>query len=212
MDEALVLEAQKRQDTGTRATRRLRKAGKVPAIIYGHGLEAVAIELDGHDLAMELQHHHRLLDVVVDGARERYLVKDLQYDYLYEHVIHVDLVRVRLDERVKVTVAVELRGTPAGAAEGGVLEQLATDIELECVVTSIPENIRVSVKELQVGQTLTAGDLELPAGAQLASEAELAIAVVRTVEEEEAAEETAAGEGEAEPERIQREREEEAGS
>lgn len=208
MDEVLVLEAQIRQDSGTRAARKVRKAGQVPAIIYGHGLEPVAVRLSAHDLSLELQHHHRLLDVVLDGVRGRYLVKDIQYDYLYEHVMHVDLIRVRLDERVTVTVAIELRGVPAGVAEGGVLEQLANDVELECVVTSIPENIRIQVNDLQLGETLTAAQLDMPAGANLISDPEMPVAVVRAAEEEEEEVEEAAPEGETEPARIQREREE----
>jgi len=211
MVETLVLQATKRGERGTRASRALRRKGKVPAIIYGHKAEPLPVALDYHDLALEIQHHHRLLEVELEGRKEKFLIKEVQYDHLGEKILHVDLARVDLDERVTVEVEVELRGTPAGAADGGILEQVNTEVELECLVTSIPECIRASVNHLQMGATLTAGDLELPAGVTLASDPELVIATVTapTVEEEVAAAPTEA-EG-AEPEIIAREKKEQEG-
>ncbi|MBN2375624.1 MAG: 50S ribosomal protein L25 [Sedimentisphaerales bacterium] len=209
MVETIVLKAEKREQAGSRYSRKLRKQGLVPAIIYGHKTEPVAIQLNYHDLALELQHHHRLLDVELDGAQEKLLVKDVQHDYLGDKVIHVDLTRVNIDERVQVTVEVELRGTPVGVSEGGVLDQINTDIELECLVTAIPESVRALVSDLKIGETLVAGDLELPAGAKLISDPTTAIATVSVVAEEaEEAEEAEVAEGEVEPEIIAKKAEE----
>ena len=201
MVEALVLKAERRKQSGTRSARKLREAGKVPAIIYGHQEEPIAVQMNYHDLALELHHHHKLLEVVLEGNKVQVLVKDVQYDHLGDKVIHVDLTRVSLDERVQVTVQIALRGTPAGASEGGVLEKLMSEIELECQVTKIPEEIRVPVSHLQVGQTLTAGELELPEGTQLITEADSPVVTVTVMAEEEE-EEEAAAEAEAEPEVI----------
>ena len=135
MVEALLLKAQRREKGGTRASRRERLQGRVPVIIYGHKKDPISVTLNYHDLALELQHHHRLLELELDKKREKVLVKAIQYDHLGDKIIHADLTRVALDERVKVTVLVELKGTPAGASEGGVLEQIHAEVELECLVT-----------------------------------------------------------------------------
>ncbi len=201
MVEALVLKAERRKQSGTRSARKLREAGKVPAIIYGHQEEPVAVQMNYHDLALELHHHHKLLEVVLEGKKVQVLVKDVQYDHLGDKVIHVDLTRVSLDERVQVTVQIALRGTSAGASEDGVLEKLMSEIELECQVTKIPEEIRVPVSHLQEGQTLTAGELELPEGTRLITEADSPVVTVTVMAEEEE-EEEAAAEAEAEPEVI----------
>ena len=201
MVEALVLKAERRERSGTSASRMLRKAGLVPAIIYGHKTEPIAVQLSYHDVALEVQHHHRLLEVEVDGKQEKLLAKEVQYDHLGEKIIHLDLARVRLDERVEVNVAVELRGHAAGAAEGGVLDQMLADVTLECPVVAIPESIRVSVVDLNIGDTLMAGDLELPEGSKLVTPADTAVATVRVLAEE-PEEEVEAEAEEGEPEVI----------
>lgn len=202
MVEALILKAQRRDATGTRASRAERKEGLVPAIVYGHKQEPVAIRLSYHDLMLELQHHHRLVKVEIDGRMEQLLVKDVQYDHLGDKIVHVDLTRVDLDERVTVTVAVELRGFASGG-EHGILDQVNAEVELECLVTNIPEILRISAAELQVGDTLTAGQLELPGDTKLVSAPEMVLAAVHALVTAEAAEEAEAVEpGEEEPEVI----------
>ena len=187
MAEAVVLKAQKRTEPGTRSARKSRQKGFLPVIIYGHKETPVSAQVNYHDLILELQHHRRLLDVDLEGSRVKLLVKEVQYDHLCDKVVHVDLMRVSLDERVKVDVRVELRGTPAGAVDGGILEQIQPTVELECLVTSIPENIRVSVAELKVGDNLLASQLDLPAGAKLVTLPDTVIATVRVMAEEAAA-------------------------
>jgi len=194
-----TLKAASRSETGTHKVRRLRKSGRVPAIIYGHGEQPVAISLDCHDVAEVVHHGARLLELDLDGKTENVLIKDLQYDHLGQDIIHADLTRVRLDERVEVTVPITLRGTPAG--EGGVLNQLATAVQVECLVTSIPDEIRVSVAALNVGEGIKAGELLLPAGARLLDDPETVICTVRVVAEEEVAAEAPA-EAVAQPEVI----------
>lgn len=207
MTESAILKAEKRTKTGTRVTRKERDKGRIPAIIYGHKQEPVAISLVYHDLMMELQRHHRLLQIDLEGARDQYLLKEVQYNYLGDRVVHVDLTRVDANERVTVTVEVTLKGEPKGAHEGGVLSQVLTEVELECLVTAIPETLRVSVVELGVGQTLTAGQIELPAGARLVTDPSVPIAIVRLVTEAEPVEAAAAEEGAgSEPEVIKRDK------
>ena len=202
MVEALVLKAEKRASHGTRASRKERKAGNVPAIVYGHKAEPISVTLNYHDFALEMQHHHRLLDVELEGKQEKLLIKEVQYDHLGDKIIHVDLTRVDLTERVQMTVRLEFRGTPAGLAEGGVLHQMSADIELECLVTNIPESIRVNIAEMQPGDMLLAKNIELPEGTSLATAPETPVVAVRLAVEAPEEEEEEGTSGEAEPEII----------
>jgi len=210
MAETMILKASRREGLGSRVSRKLREQGQVPAIVYGHKTEPVAVALDYHLLELEIKHHHRLLDVDMEGRPEKLLIKEVQYNYLGDKILHVDLTRVDLDERVTVEVSIELRGAPVGVAEGGVLEQVAAEIEVECAVTNIPENIRVQVNDLKVGDTLTAGNVALPEGVTLASDPDMVIATVRVMAEEPEAVAAPVESETTEPEIIAREKKEEA--
>ena len=170
MEETLVLKAQKREQTGSKSAEKVRKQGRIPAIVYGHKEKPVAISLDTHNLVEGLHHGHRLMDVRLGRKRFSTIVKDLQYDYLGKSIIHVDLMRVDVSETVKVTVPIELKGTAQGTHEGGIVAEHTDRLEVECKVTDIPEAIVVSVKEMGVGDTLHAEDIELPDGMKLVSD------------------------------------------
>jgi len=170
MVEKLLLKAEVREHTGSKDAAEVRKQGRIPAVVYGHKKEPVAISLDTHNLAEGLHRGHRLMDVQIGKKREKVIVKELQYDYLGKDIIHVDLMRVDVKEMVKVTVPIELKGTAKGTHEGGILEGHANHLEIECKVTDIPERIVVSVKEMDVGDLLHADDIELPDGVRLVSD------------------------------------------
>ncbi len=172
MDKTLLLEAQVREHTGSKAAARIRKQGQLPAIVYGHKQEPVAIALDAHEFTEGLHHGHRLMDVKIDGKTQKMIVKDLQYDYLGRDIVHADLMRVDVTETVRITVPIELKGTAQGTHEGGIVEEHADHIEIECQVTNMPEAIVVSVKELGVGQSIHAGEITLPNGVTLVSSPE----------------------------------------
>ncbi|MCL2700752.1 MAG: 50S ribosomal protein L25 [Phycisphaerae bacterium] len=181
---AAVLKATKRDDRGSRKATYLRRAGKVPGVIYGHQLATTAVTLDMMDVASALKHHERLLEIQLEGQSENVLIKDVQYDTFGEKILHIDLTRVNLDEVVEVTVPVVLRGVPAGAVEGGVLQQLQAEVTISVTVRDLPDDIRVSVAEMKVGDRLLAKDLPLPAGAKMLDDAEEIIATVSVVAEE----------------------------
>jgi large subunit ribosomal protein L25 len=189
MDKTLSLKAEIREHTGSRAAAEVRRQGRIPAIIYGHKQEPIAISLDAHDFVEGLHHGHRLIDVKIGRKTEKMIVKDLQYDHLGRDVIHVDLMRVDVTETVRITVPVELRGTAKGTHQGGLVEAHADHLEVECLASNIPEAIVVSVKELSVGQVLHAGDIRLPDGVALVSPEETLVvtcrvlAAVKTTEE-----------------------------
>ncbi len=195
------LTATGRSETGSRYCRQLREQGKVPGVVYGHGEDVVPVILDTHDVTVALQHGERLMELDIEGKTENVLFKEVQWDTFGQELLHVDFARVSLDERVEVTVPVELRGTPAGEAEEGVLQQYVAQVTIECVVTAIPDEIRVMVDHMQVDDQLFVRDLPLPEGAELVDDPDALVAAVNIIEEELIEEEEEAAEM-AEPEVI----------
>ena len=196
-----VVKAMKRTEMGSRKARALRAKGLIPTVLYGHGQDTVALTLNEHEVELAVHHGERLLEVEVDGKAENALIKDVQFDTFGQEILHLDLTRVDLDERVTVTVPIVLRGTPAGASEDGVLQQSANEVEIECMVRSIPDEIRVIVNDMKVGDSFHLRDLGLPEGATLVGDPEAMVCSVTVIAEEVPAEEEAE-EGGAEPEVI----------
>lgn len=199
MTKAEVLNAEIREDRGTRAARRMRAAGKVPAVLYGHGQQTVSLTLPADRLTAAIRHGHRLLQLQ-GGVNEQALITQLQWDVWGQEVLHVDLTRVYADERVKVEVPIELRGEAPGTKSGGVLTQLLASIEVECPAADVPDKVEMNINHLEVNQALTVADLDLPQGVKPLAAAD--VVVVHCPEAVEAPEETV--EGPAEPELIQR--------
>jgi large subunit ribosomal protein L25 len=192
MEKTLQLKAEIRKQAGSKASAKVRKQGRIPAIVYGHKEEPVAISLDAHDFVEQLHHGHRLMDVQLDKKLQKVIVKDVQYDHLGKDVIHADLMRVDVTETVTVTVPIELKGTAKGAEHEGVIEQHSNRLQVQCKVTDIPEAIVISVKDLDVGDSLHARDITLPPEVKLVSDPEMLIvacslvAAAKTTEEVEA--------------------------
>jgi large subunit ribosomal protein L25 len=204
--ESMTLKAAPRQTVGTRVTRRLRESGMLPAIIYGHGEPPMAITLSNRDVEFALDHHQRSLKVEIEGETKQYLIKEVQYDHLGQSPIHLDLARVDMHELVQVVVGIELRGIPKGVAEGGVLDQNLAEIEVECVMTDIPDTLRPLVTHLGLEEFLSVKDLEVPPGVKVLTPGDERVCTVRPLVEEPEVE-AEAGEGEegtAEPEVISR--------
>src|SRR5690242_19757222 len=139
--QAPTVSAQARTALGSRANKRLRDSGLLPGVIYGHKEAVVPVTLPKKEVVNHLVRGAHLFDLALDGKSEKVLVKEVQYDHLGMEVLHVDFARVSLDEKVEVTVPVELKGEPRGAEEGGVLQQIISALEVECLVTDIPEKI-----------------------------------------------------------------------
>jgi len=204
-----VIKATERPELGTRKVRRLRAKGLIPAVVYGHGEQAQSITLNEHEVELAILHGERLLELDVDGKMQNVLIKDVQHDTFGHAVLHVDLTRVDLDERVEVTVPIVLKGTPIGVTdEDGMLQQTTTEVSVECPVRAIPDEIAVTVTGLRVGDTLNVSDLPLPDGAKILDDAETHVASVRVVAEEVEEEAVVEGTG-VEPEVIGEKPEEE---
>ena len=197
---------QPRNQLGSRANKRLRDSGQLPGVIYGHKEAVVPITLPKKEIVNHLNHGQHVFDLAMDGKSEKVLVKEVQYDHLGLDVIHVDFARVSLDEKVEVTVPLELKGEPKGEADGGVLQQIISELEIECLVTEIPDLIVHNVSEMALDDVLHIKDLKLPAGVRCLQDEDLIVATVKTIEEEAPAE--AAEGAAAEPEVIGRKPEE----
>lgn len=195
--------AKARTELGSRANKRLRDAGFVPGVIYGHKEAVIPVTLPKKELTGHLGRGAHLFDLALDdGKSQKVLVKEVQFDHLGMEVIHVDFARVSLDEKVTLTIPLELKGTPKGEEEGGVLQQVVMELEIECLVTDIPEAIRHNVTEMGMDAVLYIKDIKFPAGVKSLQDEDLIVASLREIEEEVAAE---AAEGEsAEPELIGR--------
>jgi len=207
MASSVSVTAKPRAELGSRANKRLRDQGLIPGVIYGHKEAVVPVTLPKKELAGHLNHGAHLFSVSLDGKNENVLIKEVQYDHLGIEILHVDFARVSLDEKVEVTVPLELKGTPAGEAEGGVLQQIVAELEIECLVTEIPNAIVHNVSEMKVDDVVHIKDIKLPAGVRALQDEDLVVAQVKTIEEEAPA---AGAEGDtAEPEVIGRKPDEE---
>jgi large subunit ribosomal protein L25 len=183
MDRTLALQAELRERIGSKAATAVRKQGRIPCIVYGHKEQPVAITVNAHDFLEGVHHGHRLMDITINGAAEKMLIKDLQFDHLGRDVVHVDLMRVDVTEMITVDVPVELKGIAKGVADGGVIESNTDHLEIECLAINIPEKIVVVIKDLGVGESIKAADVKLPEGVKLVSPADTAVVSCRVVAE-----------------------------
>jgi len=213
MSDTLTLKAQIRQKAGSKVAACLRQQGQMPAIIYGHKQDSISISLPMHEFVEALHHGHRIFEMDVEGKKETLLIKDLQYDYLGKSVIHADLMRVNLSERVSVQVAIELRGTAKGTSDGGIVEEVLSYIEVECKVSQIPEALPVNIKDLEMNGSIHAGQIELPEGFKLITEPDAVVVIcheAKAAAAEEAVEGEAAEGAPTEPEVITEKKQDEA--
>lgn len=194
----IKLAADSRTEFGKGASRRLRREGKVPAVIYGHGTDPVHIALPGHESLLALRAANALLSITIDGGKAQLaLPKQVQRDPLKGFLEHVDLLIVRKGEKVTVEVPLVI----LGEVKEGIVTMDQQTITLEAEATNIPAQIEIEVSALEVGQQITAGDLNLPEGAVFSGEPEdLILSVAAPISEEalEASLEGDAGEAPAE--------------
>lgn len=183
MDKTLTLQAELRDRIGSKGAAAVRKRGRIPGIVYGHKKDPVAISLDAHDFVEGVKHGLRLIDVTIDGDTQKMLIKALQHDHLGRTIVHVDLMRIDVTERIEVEVPVELKGVAKGTHDGGVVESHIDHLDVECLAIEIPASIVVPIKELGVGESIKAGDIKLPAGVKLVTPAESYVVSCRIVAE-----------------------------
>jgi large subunit ribosomal protein L25 len=203
---AEAIEVEIRDWSGKRRNKRSRAAGKIPAVLYGHGKENLSLSVPADVLNAAVRQGTRVVDLT-GGVTETALLRELQWDTFGINLLHVDFTRVSADETIEVSVSVTLRGEAPGMKEGGVIEHLVHEVLIECLASSIPEKFELNINALNLEETLTAASLKLPEGTKLLIDTETVLA--QCVEPAEELEEEAMATDGAEPEVIGRKEEDE---
>jgi large subunit ribosomal protein L25 len=209
------LKARPRQEKGKSATRKMRAAGRIPAVVYGHGDETRMVSVDTHELELlfsKVHYENTIIEVEIEGepAPVKTLVREVQSHAYRPLVLHVDFQQVHAGEAIQVQIPVRLHGTAVGTRSGGVLMQVITDLDVRCMPDSIPESIDIDITHLGIGDAIHLRDITLPAGVEPQVEADRticsitppAVSAVGTADEDETA-------SSGEPEVIGREDEDE---
>jgi large subunit ribosomal protein L25 len=208
--EKVSLKAEKREQLGTRVSRRFRKTGKIPAVLARKGDTPVHLLVDAREFGRVLKKHARVIELAHPAGSDKVFLKDVQYDHLAENVIHIDFTRIAKDEMLTVDVPLILKGKPVGVSEeGGVLDQYVKTLKIQCLPDAIPELVEVDVTGLKKDVKFTVKDLKLAAGLKAMHDADLLLAIVQEHKVEEV---PAAGAvpGPTEPEVIKKEKAEDA--
>ena len=200
-----LVEAKPRQAQGKNAARRVRKAGSVPAVVYGAGKDAVSVAVDPKQISRILHSgagHNSIFDLQLDGEKTKAMIVDWQYEPIKGSLLHIDLKRIAMDQRLTVEVPIHLKGEAYGVkTEGGILEQVLREVEIECLPADIPDEIALDITELKFGQVLRVKDLPHGEGKLtfLTPEEQVVAHVVAVKEVVEATPEAAATEAAAAP-------------
>lgn len=196
MEDFLNIKAESRQEVGKKIAKKLRKEGKIPAIIYGDHKESIPISLAAADIKAIMKSEKRdntVLHIQRDDIEVNAMLKELQYDYLSETIIHVDFLRIDLEKPVNVSVPIDVQGEPIGVKmEDGLFDFQTREIRIRCLPALIPVKYELDVSEMHSGQSVKADDIELGENIKLMSDPHTVICAVitkRAAEEEEIAEE-----------------------
>jgi len=213
--EEIFLEAELREEKGRSKVKDLRAAGYLPAVVYFHGKDTLAIKISKSAL-IKLVHQHRLESSIInlrikDDKKAKVrpcLIKEIQYDPVHEDIIHMDLNEISLTEAIKVNLPVETKGEAAGVKqEGGSLEHILWEIEVECLPTNIPKNIEVDISALKMGEAIHVRDIVFPPGVKPLNDPAAIVLHVAAPMKEEAPVEPVEGEAKQEPEVIKEKKE-----
>lgn len=165
---AAKLNAQLRDDTGKSAVRAIRRAGRVPGIVYGHGDETRPLTIDAIELeklVSSISVENTLIDLQIEGAKKptSALIREVQYHPVKNQILHVDLYQVHAGEKIHLEIPIRIHGTPIGVREdGGVLQEVLREIHVECLPKDIPEGVDIDIVELRIGDTIHVSDVEIP--------------------------------------------------
>ncbi len=182
------LEAQPRQAGTKNQARRVRKDGKIPAVVYGAGKDALSVSVDPRVVTRILNSetgHNTIFDLAVNGESAKAMIVDWQYEPIKGKLLHIDLKRIAMDKVLRVSVPIELVGEAAGVKqEGGILEQMLREVEIECLPADIPSHIDVDVSHLTFGKVLRVSDLPHSEKMKFLTDENQPVAHVTSVKEE----------------------------
>ncbi len=180
----MTIKVEKREQIGKNANRQLRATGAVPAVVYGGDRESVPITIDRKKVIELLRRgggENAVFKLELAGtkASRHAMIRDLQVDPISRRIIHIDFQRIDLKQKVRVQVAIQLQGEPHGVRnEGGVLDFITREVEIECLPNDIPQGLDIDVSELAIGDHVEAGAIQLPADVDLIDEPERVIVAV----------------------------------
>ncbi|MCI0589641.1 MAG: 50S ribosomal protein L25 [Planctomycetes bacterium] len=199
-----TLAASPRTTMGSRAARRERRDGSVPAVVYGAGKPVAHVAVKREALEGVLREGRRVVTLEVDGASESVLLQEVIHDPIEDDPTHVDFLRISEKTLVKVRVRLDFIGHPKGVTAGGEFIHTLAEVEVECLPSAIPSSIPVKVAHLEIGNSIAVKDLEIPPGVKVLNEPGTTVCIVRVHHEEEAPAPAAPEAAAAEPERIGR--------
>jgi large subunit ribosomal protein L25 len=185
----IVVKSEKRQGLGSNAARRLRAQGFVPAVLYGESMDSRALVLSKKDIVQILRletGENTIFKVAVDAEQYDAMIKDLQIDPATDELLHADLIRISMDKPVRVTVPIVHRGEPIGVkTEGGFIDFVTREVEVECLPRDIPESIGIDIGELHVNQSIKVETMAIPAGVKVITEPGTVLVLVSMPHKEE---------------------------
>lgn len=212
----IVVKSEKRQDRGSNAAGRLRARGFVPAVLYGESMDTLALVLNKKDIVQILRletGENTIFKVAVESGDYDAMIKELQVDPATDELLHVDLIRISMDKPIRVTVPVVHRGDPIGVkTEGGFVDFVTREVEVECLPRDIPESLGIDISELHINQSFKANAMAVPAGVKLLTDPNTVLVLISLPHKEEEAfpgekpEGEVAAEEPKEPEVIKKER------
>jgi large subunit ribosomal protein L25 len=207
MAEQIKLSATSRTEKGKGVAKRLRSEGKLPAVVYGHKTDPIALTIDSKQLLkliVEGKSEHKLFGLSIEGngkpIEKIVMIKELQIHPLKRNFLHVDFFEVAMDEEITLSLVIKLVGEAPGVEMGGMLQQVRRDIEIKCLPSQIPDTVEIDVSALNIGDSVHLNDIQLPEGIKVLDDADLTIATVLAPVVEK----------EVEPEEVEGELEEEA--
>lgn len=212
---SLTLRCEKREARGKNAARRLRREDKVPAVIYGPVTQATSLVLNKKDIFSVIKSEtgeNTIFKISFDSETKDAMIKELQVDPVREELLHVDLIQIAMDKAIRVTVSVALAGEAVGVkTEGGFVDFITRELEVECLPQNIPEQIEVNISGLHLHQSLKVEDASPPEKVRIVTDPHAIIVIIQAPAVEEEAEAKAAAEAElvateVEPEVIKKER------
>jgi len=182
MAKTLSLKAETRQRTGSGVLKKMRREGSLPSVVYGKGSENMNIKVDTKTLTDMLAHSSStsiLIDLEIDGgAPQTAFLQSTQRNALSGELVHADFLAVTKGMKISATIPVEVHGEPVGVKSGGIIEQLIRDLEITCSPKDLPERIDANIEHLEVGDSLTIGDLDIPEGVEVHLAADVLVAIV----------------------------------
>ena len=185
----IVVKTEKRQGLGTNASRRLRAQGFVPAVLYGESMESTPLVLNKKDIVqiMRLETgENTIFKVAVDAEAYDAMIKDLQVNPATDELLHVDLIRISMDKPIRVAVPVVHRGEPVGVkTEGGFVDFVTREIEIECLPREIPESLEIDIAELHINQSFKVQGMAIPAGVKVLTDPNTVLVLISMPHKEE---------------------------